>query len=773
MKIIRFYESGGESRTDVLSDFEWKDLLNEEELSDENLRFTLYEGKITDPDIFGTALFLDMDKMPITREDYFLSWIEKKFSFWEYYVLHTGNGYHIYIPLKNYFPKEEMYLYKASYDELIEGYKDELGVEFDNVFKLPIHGRIPGSWNVKKGVRTRVKTLTYCEGERMESLDELLKKRMPTFKTKEKREVVEDKGCLKDNVLYKNCKIINTLAYKDEKVPNDVWIDIVGGMVDCGYVEAAHEFSKSIPDYNPKRIESLRGTEYMVVCTSLGSKYKNHYKTNMCNQCSNRKRGNTFRAITGELPTPSQVSGFHPFTEDGKGLDYNRHILDDMACYYINKNRETIFKYGGILYKFTGKHYDPAVTDFTKEHTWMSELSNEIRGYSYNPVTKEDQIKKLMRTLSIYVHNSVQEREETDDPNLISFNNGVYDLSKGEFLENSKDHIITQSYHRDYDPSIDCLMFKEFLAHTLVDEDKINLMQDFAGLALSNILNTDIQEFVWSIGDSGAGKSAFVHMLGNAFSMTQDSAVYSPETKNAISGKSGDFSMDLRGRKIFFIDELKLRNTQQFKEFEDWVTAYTAKKKLMCDVKYIQVFEVQGSLTLFVTSNNLPHKLKSDEGLARRTRLVIWHHPVQEGYERKRIIHCLNDPDEQMGIVNWALAGLKRCLKRKAETGKLTPPLTEEEKHLINESEIEEHNEFFHEEFDKILEVGKGYRGEILTDIKTALDKEMDEKMSWDQKTFCKEVINYVGRRMKMNPTRMKLRQKDGVLIKCVRLKND
>lgn len=767
MKIIRFINK----KMEILSDFNWTDLHNTDELDDKDLRFTLYDGPIQAPK--ATALFFDIDNLPKEKEDLLGETIDNHFNYYEFYILFTGGGYHVYLPIEKPFTKEDSPYYVSSYQSLCKKFEDKLGHPFDKqVFGATKYGRVVGSINSKSN--ERVNLCFYNEGQRLEGLDKVLKRRRGIRRTTQVKTKQENDE-LEQHILYKNCNLIRQSCRKKTEINYKVWKKIVMAFAAKQSHTAAHEFSMRLEKYDKDAVDTFFNVEkpnYFVSCKKLREDYREWRKDeNPCHGCRHNVPVNGLPNITGTLPTPSFTRGFHTQktlknkgAEDTYMLDHENIAIDDVINYAINKNRNDWKVNERTLYQFNGKIYKAVWNNIYKEEDVTGEFSNQISDIPLYGIQKSSSLKKVLKYFPSVLKASVEHTPMMDDSNLIAFNNGVYDLHNMVFKQHGRENLILNHTHINYNESAKCPTFLHILKKVLIGEDKIELFRCFAGLALSNIPPKEYQQFLWFHGPPGSGKTGVSTILSNILTLGNDNEnTVIRLSPKIIYDKSKNFDYDLRGTKMIFLDDLKLRDSlDALKAFEDWIVPFISADTVSCRILFRSAFNAPLTATFFLTSNEIPRSIRGGQGLLRRMRTLEFHRHMDGRELGQAIAECLNDSKEMEGIAYWMLTGLKE-MRRK---GQLLPDKTEEERNFIDVQGYLDEEIIVEKFLEDNYTVAMNWKASVpLPDIYLKFMKEGKVQNNLGKMTFNQIMVEYIGKKLGLMHCAVKKKRRNGSVI--------
>lgn len=267
-------------------------------------------------------------------------------------------------------------------------------------------------------------------------------------------------------------------------------------------------------------------------------------------------------------------------------------------------------------------------------------------------------------------------RTQPEPRNLLVFPNGVLDvqayLRSGtpDLLDLSPCLFTFGSMPYEFNPAAECPLWLKFLAQAFPDDPKKTmLLQEWAGYL--TVPRTEQQKFMVFNGTSGSGKSTSVFALK---AMLGQHNHCSP----SLTGLGQTYGLaQFIGKSAAFIEDARMdRNANKFVIMER-LLELTGSVHPILEVRRMQIAETPMHLFARVTiaCNDLPDLPDSGGALPRRTLALCF----TEKFDGDNKTPDRSLPDrlaaEAPGILNWALQGLDRLLRR----GTFTIPASSEE----------------------------------------------------------------------------------------------
>lgn len=238
-------------------------------------------------------------------------------------------------------------------------------------------------------------------------------------------------------------------------------------------------------------------------------------------------------------------------------------------------------------------------------------------------------------------------------PTLLAVQNGVLDLTTGEFRKGRPDDYITQCAGTHYDPNAKAPRWEKFLREVFQgDEDLIAFVQRAVGYCLTGWTHEQIFFFCYGTGRNGKSKflSTLRALLGNYAQHT----AFSTFTKERGRGGHEDDLMALEGARLVTAIETKAVGTLA----EDTLKAIVGEDPVTGSRKFERTRTFQPTFKLWLAANSLPKVNDVSDGLWRKIALVPFNAKFEGERDDKRIGEKLRA--ELPGILVWALQG---CLE--------------------------------------------------------------------------------------------------------------
>lgn len=242
----------------------------------------------------------------------------------------------------------------------------------------------------------------------------------------------------------------------------------------------------------------------------------------------------------------------------------------------------------------------------------------------------------------------VQRDPGTDDDRCIACANGVLDLDTMDLMVHHPRRFNLTSLPYDYDPDATCPQWLAFLASVLPAQDERDMLQEWFGYVASG--RTDLQKMLHMFGAPRSGKGTIIRIME---ALIGGDAVTSP-TLQSLAGQFGE--QQLIGKTLAVMSDIswEVRDAGTSIEVLKSISGEDSREVNRKNRPYWH-----GKLGVrFVLSCNDTPKLKDASGALVSRMLHLEFKISFLGREDSGLTDRLMA--ELSGILNWALAGLKR-----------------------------------------------------------------------------------------------------------------
>ncbi|KAJ3074869.1 hypothetical protein HK102_005710, partial [Quaeritorhiza haematococci] len=252
-----------------------------------------------------------------------------------------------------------------------------------------------------------------------------------------------------------------------------------------------------------------------------------------------------------------------------------------------------------------------------------TKLANQIFKVKNNVKTDAFIDRVIRRTCARLFSKGYKDLVRNLDKNkdLLAFNNGVYDLNKGEFREGRADDYISKSVGYDYIPG--CKDHRaeldDFFAKLFPDDELRDYVLRYLASCLSG--NTRDQMIFFGYGSGRNGKSKLLALmketLGPDYASTTDKGVVIGQQRPDANAVTHALNM-LKGKRFAYISE----TVEGSKINESAFKAMSGEDCMFSRELYKQGQEIKPEFKLFMVCNHLPKFNAADDAMVRRIAVI-------------------------------------------------------------------------------------------------------------------------------------------------------
>jgi putative DNA primase/helicase len=252
--------------------------------------------------------------------------------------------------------------------------------------------------------------------------------------------------------------------------------------------------------------------------------------------------------------------------------------------------------------------------------------------------------------------------DETRADRLVSFTNTLLDPVTQEVFEHTDAYLNTYALPFEYDVAAECRRWLTYL-DSILSPDSIALLQEWFGYVVSG--RTDLQKMLYMLGPSRSGKGTIALILSSLIGLMN---VAGP----TMHGFAGQFGLQpLMGRPLAIFDDVRLPPRPD--------NVYTAMERLLSvigeapltvDRKNKEPLTVRLPTRIMMAANELL-QFPDEVGAMQTRMLVLVFTKSFVGREKRDDEFKDLFLAELPGILNWALAGLRRLDENR---GRFTDP---------------------------------------------------------------------------------------------------
>ena len=307
----------------------------------------------------------------------------------------------------------------------------------------------------------------------------------------------------------------------------------------------------------------------------------------------------------------------------------------------------------GVLYRFNGKIYEALAPDYLKI-TLAKEM--ELSFPSESTINGTAAIIKLRLAMSAPSKWPEWKGDPSiDTSGLICFNNGVLDINTNSWYEHTHLLRIRTILPFDYDHTAVCPTWEKFMQDIWGNskyEPLIEQLQMWFGYMLMD--DTSQQKMLIMSGTGGGGKSTIMRTLNR---MVGDYNCAFPN----LNGLTKDSQLvSMYDKPVAILNDVSDPNPSNATAVVERIKGIVGEDKLTVDRKYLTSLEVSFRCRLNLTCNAFPRLSESSNAMLRRGLFFT----IKRSFVGKEDLTLEKRLHEEMtGIINWAIAGIKKLQK--------------------------------------------------------------------------------------------------------------
>lgn len=277
----------------------------------------------------------------------------------------------------------------------------------------------------------------------------------------------------------------------------------------------------------------------------------------------------------------------------------------------LNEYLRTIIYYNQVACDQTD---EDKKDDYLKKAKSLTDVTYKLRDIGFKD--------KIIRECQVMFYDQLFVNKLDADPNLIGFENGVYDLSTGEFRDGRPEDHITLSTGNDYlefsedDENISAIY--TFLSQVFPDTK----VRDYVVVLIASFLegrNPNEKFHIWT-GVGGNGKSKLVELFELAFGgyASKIPTALLVQKNRAASNQANPEIARLKGIRFVSAQETEENDRLNVGIMKDW----TGGDRITCRPLFREPFDFKPQFKMVLGCNRLPALPPDDEGTWRRVRVV-------------------------------------------------------------------------------------------------------------------------------------------------------
>ncbi len=243
--------------------------------------------------------------------------------------------------------------------------------------------------------------------------------------------------------------------------------------------------------------------------------------------------------------------------------------------------------------------------------------------------------------------------ELDNDPNLLSCQNGLLNLSTGVLQPPSRDILITKIAGASYYPEAKSELWSSFL-HSVTngDTELEAFLQRAVGYALSGRVTE--KAFFFLYGPPDGGKSTFIDAIRGMFGDHHETAAFSTWLVQTYTGGNRGDLVRLAGTRL--VTSVETRPNVRFDQ--EIIKKVTGGDMLTCAAKYEAEVSFPPTFALWLAANDAPMIQDDDAGMWNRLRRVPFTNVIPAHKQDKQLRSKLATPEVRAAILAWAVEGV-------------------------------------------------------------------------------------------------------------------
>lgn len=439
------------------------------------------------------------------------------------------------------------------------------------------------------------------------------------------------------------CKFLAYAQTNPEKLDEPLWYAALS--ITARFPEGkkiSHQMSKGHPGYNYDETE----TKIAQAVESSGPRTCKDIENRgfKCVGCKHYKTGiKSPILIEGPNHIKTEKSGFHNvfITKEGE-TKKGKPNYEDLAKYFEKQHPYVSVDTARTVWTFDGKAY----TEMSRDRV----LQFAHDQFNPKPTTNiRNEFFETMRLKNMVATDWFASSIE----GKMNFQNGVFDVKRGELLAHSQDYGFRSVLPCDFDPNAKAPRFEKFMEEiTMGRQTLIETMQEFLGYIFANG-SCKHDKILVLLGHGENGKSKFVQLIRyltgeEGFSNLSVKAMQNDQNRALMEGKLVNIAEE-NNRDAF-------KDTELLKNYA--AGGYISVKRL-----YAQPYEYENRTKLVMLCNEAPYTTDLTHGFYRRLLMIPFDQTFshEKGNRDSDLLEKLLA--ELPGIFNFAMEGYRRLQK--------------------------------------------------------------------------------------------------------------
>jgi P4 family phage/plasmid primase-like protien len=246
------------------------------------------------------------------------------------------------------------------------------------------------------------------------------------------------------------------------------------------------------------------------------------------------------------------------------------------------------------------------------------------------------------------------------DSNLLGVRNGILNLSAGKLLEPSRESMVTKSTACAFDSKATAPLFTQFIdtATDGVEDLKRHIQEILGASLLGRAMRTQLHIIY---GPTSTGKSVLIEIalaLHGDYGMASKADLLLRQRRNTDPEKPSPFLKTLRGRRLVVCSELNEGVAFDDALIKDLTGGDTVTARGLNEAP----ITFRNTATIWVRGNHLP-TIGAEAAMRERVIVTPLTHVIDAAHKDKTLAERIIAA-ELPGVLNWALIGMRRYVKR-------------------------------------------------------------------------------------------------------------
>ena len=312
-----------------------------------------------------------------------------------------------------------------------------------------------------------------------------------------------------------------------------------------------------------------------------------------------------------------------------------RWVLQNTNFVHLIETENTLIYRDGVYEDFAEVHLKKELFDA---------FENLTKSTGESLISAHD-VNEVMARVRTWSFKSIDEFK--CDQHVFNMANGVLDLDNNKLMAHSPDWMLMSKSPVKFDPNAECPNFLKFM-HQVMEPKYHSLIEEFIGYVLWN--EYLIHKAFMFLGPKRTGKSTLIRVIEAAIGSKDCSHVSLQDlTKNRF------MRARLFGKKLNSYGDLPVTPIADAGIFKN----LTGEDTIDAENKFEHPFGFKNIAKILFSANALPKMKVHDDAFYTRWIIVLFNNSVF-GKEDPKLTAKLTTSEELSGIINLALAGLKR-----------------------------------------------------------------------------------------------------------------